>query len=212
MSKKTIAIWTVVLSILIDQISKIAVKLTMKSGDSIPYLGNWAQIHFVENEGMAFGVSFGAGIGKLLLTLFRIVAVAFITYYLIKQVKDARSSKGFIFALSLILTGAVGNIIDSIFYGQIFSHSNGQVATLFPAEGYAPWFHGKVVDMLYFPIIQNWHWPMWMPILSGNRFEFFPFIFNVADACITVGVFIILIFQNSFFKENPTTPLSDSNS
>lgn len=202
MSKKSIAILTVFLSIVIDQVSKIWVKLTMKNGESIAYIGNWAQIHFVENEGMAFGVSFGAGIGKFLLTIFRIIAVAFITYYLIQQIKNPKSSKGFIFALSLILTGAIGNIIDSVFYGQLFSHSDGQIATLLPAKGYAAWFHGKVVDMFYFPIIQNWHWPIWMPVVGGNRFEFFPFIFNVADACITVGVFIILIFQNTFFKED----------
>jgi len=103
----------------------------------------------------------------------------------------------FVFSLSLILTGAFGNIIDSIFYGQIFTHSDGQLATLFPVQGYSTWFHGKVVDMLYFPIIQNWHWPMWIPKLGGSTLEFFPFIFNVADACITVGVFIILIFQKS---------------
>jgi signal peptidase II len=125
MSKKAIAVATIILSLIIDQASKIWVKLTMKSGDEFLYIGNWARIHFVENEGMAFGMSFGAGIGKFLLTLFRIIAVAFITYYLAQQIKDKKSSKGFVFALSLILVGAVGNIIDSIFYGQFFSHSEG---------------------------------------------------------------------------------------
>jgi signal peptidase II len=135
-----------------------------------------------------------------LLTLFRIIAVAFITYYLAQQIKDKKSSKGFVFALSLILVGAVGNIIDSIFYGQFFSHSEGQVATLFPAGGgYASWFHGRVVDMFYFPIYRG-ILPSWIPFFGGKYFEFFQFIFNVADACITVGVFIILIFSKEIFQ------------
>lgn len=203
MSKKAIAILTVIISLVLDQIIKIWIKLNMQSGEEFHYIGNWARIHFVENEGMAFGMSFGAGIGKFLLTFFRIIAVAFITYYLVQQVKNKKSSKGFVFALALILTGAVGNIIDSIFYGHIFSHSEGQIATLFPAQGgYASWFHGKVVDMFYFPIYRG-ILPDWIPFFGGKYFEFFQFIFNVADACITVGVAIILIFQKSFFKEEP---------
>jgi signal peptidase II len=203
MSKKAIAILTVIISLVLDQIIKIWIKLNMQSGEEFSYIGNWARIHFVENEGMAFGMSFGAGIGKFLLTFFRIIAVAFITYYLVQQVKNKKSSKGFVFALALILTGAVGNIIDSIFYGHIFSHSEGQIATLFPAQGgYASWFHGKVVDMFYFPIYRG-ILPDWIPFFGGKYFEFFQFIFNVADACITVGVAIILIFQKSFFKEEP---------
>ena len=200
MSKKAIAITTVVLSLIIDQVSKFWVKLTMKSGDEFSYIGNWARIHFVENEGMAFGMSFGAGIGKFLLTFFRIVAVLFISYYLSQQIKNKNASKGFVFALALILTGAMGNIVDSIFYGQIFSGSEGQIATLFPAQGYASWFHGRVVDMFYFPIYRG-ILPNWIPFFGGKFFEFFQFIFNVADACITIGVFIILIFQKKFFKE-----------
>jgi signal peptidase II len=203
MSKKAIAILTVIISLVLDQIIKIWIKLNMQSGEEFSYIGNWARIHFVENEGMAFGMSFGAGIGKFLLTFFRIIAVTFITYYLVQQVNSKKSSKGFVFALALILTGAVGNIIDSIFYGHIFSHSEGQIATLFPAQGgYASWFHGKVVDMFYFPIYRG-ILPDWIPFLGGKYFEFFQFIFNVADACITVGVAIILIFQKSFFKEEP---------
>ena len=201
MSKKVIAILTIVLSLVIDQVTKIWVKLTMQSGDEFSYIGNWARIHFVENEGMAFGMSFGAGMGKFLLTFFRIIAVGFISYYLAQQIKDKKSSKGFVFALSLILVGAVGNIIDSIFYGHIFSHSDGQVAKLFPlGGGYASWFHGRVVDMFYFPIYRG-ILPNWIPFFGGKFFEFFQFIFNVADACITIGVFIILIFQKKFFKE-----------
>ncbi len=206
MSKKAIAILTVILSLAIDQISKVWVKLTMQSGDEFSYFGPWARIHFVENEGMAFGMSFGAGMGKFMLTFFRIIAVIFISYYLSQQIKDKKSSKGFVFALSLILVGAVGNIVDSIFYGHIFSHSEGQIATLFPAGGgYASWFHGRVVDMFYFPIYRS-ILPNWIPFCGGKYFEFFQFIFNVADACITVGVFIILIFQKRFFKEQNTEP------
>lgn len=200
MSKKAIAILTVVLSLALDQVTKVWVKLTMVSGDEFSYFGPWARIHFVENEGMAFGMSFGAGMGKFMLTFFRIIAVAFITYYLAQQIKNKNSSKGFVFALALILTGAVGNIVDSIFYGQIFSHSDGQIATLFPVHGgYADWFHGRVVDMFYFPIYRG-ILPNWIPFVGGKFFEFFQFIFNVADACISVGVFIILIFQKKFFK------------
>jgi len=206
MTKKNIAILTVVLSLLIDQASKIWVKLSMTLGESIPYIGDWARIQFVENEGMAFGMSFGVGLGKFLLTMFRIVAVFFITYYLTKIVKEKNSSKGFVFSLSLILAGAVGNIIDSIFYGKIFTDSLGRVATLFPQQGYAGWFHGKVVDMLYFPILQPGviKWPSWIPGVGGQWIEFFPFIFNVSDACITVGVILILLFQKRFLQENNT--------
>ncbi len=201
MSKRAIALLTIFLSLAIDQGSKIWVKLTMMSGDEILYLGQWARIHFVENEGMAFGMSFGAGMGKLMLTSFRIVAVVFIGYYLRQQILSKKSSKGFVFALALILAGAAGNIIDSIFYGEIFSHSEGQIATLFPAGGgYGSWFHGRVVDMLYFPLYRG-AWPKWVPFVGGDYFEFFRFIFNVSDACITIGVFIILIFQGRFFKE-----------
>jgi signal peptidase II len=201
MSKRSIAWLTIALSLLADQASKFWVKLTMHSGDEFSYIGHWARIHFVENEGMAFGMSFGVGMGKFMLTFFRILAVIFISVYLSKQIRSRQASKGFVFALALILAGAVGNIIDSIFYGQIFSHSEGQIATLFPREGgYAGWFHGRVVDMLYFPLFHG-TWPKWMPGMGGDYFEFFRFIFNVSDACITIGVFVILIFQKKFFKE-----------
>lgn len=201
MSKKAIAITTVIISLVIDQVTKFWVKLTMLSGDEFAYIGNWARIHFVENEGMAFGMSFGAGMGKFLLTFFRIIAVGFIAYYLSQQIKNKNASKGFVFALALILTGAMGNIVDSIFYGRIFSESTAtQVATLFPHNGYERWFHGRVVDMFYFPIYRG-TLPNWIPFMGGKYFEFFQFIFNVADACITIGVAIILIFQKQFFRE-----------
>jgi signal peptidase II len=205
MSKKAIAIATVVISLVIDQVTKFWVKLTMLSGDEFAYIGNWARIHFVENEGMAFGMSFGVGMGKFLLTFFRIIAVGFIAYYLSQQIKNKNASKGFVFALALILTGAMGNIVDSIFYGQIFSESTAtQVATLFPVKGYESWFHGRVVDMFYFPIYRG-TLPNWIPFMGGKYFEFFQFIFNIADACITIGVAIILIFQKQFFREETNT-------
>ena len=201
MWKKSLLIITLIL--IADQVLKFGIKTNMTLGEEINILGNWFIIHFTENEGMAFGMSFGAGMGKFLLTFFRIIAVGFISYYLAQQIKDKKSSKGFVFALSLILVGAVGNIIDSIFYGHIFSHSDGQVAKLFPlGGGYASWFHGRVVDMFYFPIYRG-ILPNWIPFFGGKFFEFFQFIFNVADACITIGVFIILIFQKKFFKEEP---------
>ncbi len=201
MSKRLIAYLTIAMSLIIDQASKIWVKLTMKSGDEFNYIGEWARIHFVENEGMAFGMSFGAGMGKFLLTFFRIIAVIFISYYLRKQITSAKSSRFFVFAMALILAGAIGNIIDSIFFGHIFSHSEGQVATLFPAGGgYAGWFHCRFVDMFYLPIIKG-TFPGWVPVWGGESFEFFRFIFNVSDACITVGVALILLFQKRFFEE-----------
>lgn len=209
MSKRAIAYLTIFLSLLIDQASKIWVKLTMQSGEEIRYIGQWARIHFVENEGMAFGMSFGAGTGKFLLTMFRIVAVVFISYLLSKEIKSSKSSKLFVFSMALVLAGAIGNIIDSIFFGQIFSHSEGQVATLFPAGGgYAGWFHGRVVDMFYFPMFRG-TFPDWVPFWGGEPFEFFRYIFNVSDACITVGIAIILLFQNKFFKEESSKQTSE---
>lgn len=205
MSKRVIAWLTIILSLVIDQASKIWVKLTMQSGEEFRYIGDWARIHFVENEGMAFGMSFGGDYGKLMLTVFRIIAVSFLSYVLAQQIKLQKSSKLYIFCLAMILAGALGNIIDSVFFGQIFSHSEGQVATLFPeGGGYAGWFHGRVVDMFYFPMIKG-TWPTWVPFVGGEYFEFFRYIFNVSDACITVGVALLLIFQHKFFPSEEAT-------
>lgn len=202
MSKRAIAITVVLGSLIIDQASKIWVKLNMTMGEDIPYLGNWARIHFVENEGMAFGMSFGGGTGKFLLTLFRLFAVGFIIYFLRQQIKNPKAGKGFIVCLSLILTGAMGNIVDSLFYGVMFSESTfTDVAAFLPEQGYASLFHGHVVDMFYFPLFRG-YLPGWMPLLHGRYVEFFPYIFNFADACITVGVAVVLLFQQRFFKED----------
>lgn len=185
-----IAILVIVLVIVVDQVSKIWVKTHMSLYESIEIF-SWFKIYFVENNGMAFGMEFG---GKLFLSLFRIIAIFFIGYYLYTLVKK-QYSKGYIACIALILAGAFGNIIDSVFYGEIFSASyQGHVASFVPlGEGYSGWLHGKVVDMLYFPLI-NGTFPTWFPIWGGENFIFFSPIFNIADSAITVGIFLLLIF------------------
>ena len=173
----------------------------MYLGQEFHIAGEWFIIHFTENNGMAFGMELLQGpTGKLFLSLFRIVAVAGIGIYLYTLIKRKTNSK-LITSMSLIFAGAMGNIIDSIFYGRIFSSSEYQVAKLFPAEGgYAKLLHGKVVDMFYFPIIEG-HFPQWFPFWKGEDFIFFRPVFNIADSAITIGVFIILVFQSSIFHE-----------
>jgi len=190
----------VILLLVIDQVSKILVKTNMTLGQSINVLGDWFQIYFVENIGMAFGMSVGGTIGKLLLSIFRIGLATAIFIYIKKLLKKDDVPTGVLFGLAAIMCGAIGNIIDSLFYGLIFSESGfTQVATLFPAEGgYAGLFYGKVVDMLYFPIIDT-TLPDWMPIWGGKPFLFFSAIFNFADSCITVGAFYLVIFHWRFF-------------
>lgn len=183
------AVLIVILLLLLDQVLKIWIKTHFQLHESIE-ITPWFYLYFTENPGMAFGIEV---IGKLFLTLFRIVAVGFIGYYLYKLVK-ANYKFGFIACVSLVLAGAMGNIIDSIFYGVIFNHSYGQVATFMPAEGgYASWLHGKVVDMFYFPLIET-TFPDWLPIWGGQEFIFFRPIFNLADSAICVGVFSLLLF------------------
>ncbi|PKP05816.1 MAG: lipoprotein signal peptidase [Bacteroidetes bacterium HGW-Bacteroidetes-5] len=189
----------VVLLLVIDQIVKIWIKTNMTIGESIPVLGDWFQIYFIENNGMAFGMQFGGTFGKLVLTLFRMVLIGFIIYYVNKLVKE-RAPAGVLYGVALILVGAVGNVIDSIFYGVIFSESTySTMATIFPqGGGYAPLFFGKVVDMLYFPLIDT-TLPDWVPFRGGEKFIFFRPIFNIADSCITIGVAYLLIFKRGFF-------------
>ena len=197
-TKKTILIILGVL--LLDQIVKILIKTNMTIGQEIHVIGNWFIIHFTENKGMAFGMNLPGNNGKIILTLFRLLAIAGIGFYL-RHLIGQKAHKGLILSVSLILAGAVGNIIDSLFYGMIFNDSWGRVAALFPeGGGYAPFMQGKVVDMLYFPIIRG-SWPDWFPWLGGRSLIFFRPVFNIADSCITTGVFIILIWQKRYFSE-----------
>ena len=181
-------------------------------GQEFPVLGDWFYIHFVENEGMAFGITWGGKTGKILLTSFRILAAFAIGYYIhIQLLKGASRFK--IITLSLVFTGALGNIIDSCFYGLIFTESTYyQVATAFsPSGGYAPFLFGKVVDMFYFPIIQT-TLPDWIPIWGGEEFMFFRPVFNVADSAISIGVLTMLVFQHRLFPKNEQSskrPVSD---
>lgn len=176
-----LAIGLVAAILIIDQIIKIMVKTTMVVGEDIPVLGDWFHLHFIENEGFAFGMALGGFVGKILLSLFRIVASGLIVWYIIKLIKrGVRTS--YLTCLALILAGAVGNLIDSCCYGLIFDDPYYEVAALFPPEGgYAPFLHGKVVDMFYFPLFEL-DWPSWIPVIGGKHFEFFSAIFNFADA------------------------------
>ena len=190
--------------IIADQALKIWIKTSFTFGHVTNMLGfDWAQLYFIENEGMAWGWKWGGEWGKMLLTLFRLAAVLFGTWYLGRIVKQ-RYTKGFIICASLIYAGALGNLIDSMFYGMIFESSeNGNVAGMFTGNGYAGFLHGHVVDMLYFPMVDT-TWPSWVPWLGGSRLEFFSPIFNIADASISIGVITLLIFQKKLVrKEEP---------
>lgn len=193
MRKSLIVIFLV---LLIDQISKFWIKTSMTIGESFPVLGDWFHIYFIENNGMAFGWEFGAEFGKIALGIFRIIAVA-LFFYLIYYLNKKNVKFGPLFGISLITAGALGNIIDGMFYGMIFSESTfTQVATLFPdGGGYAGFMQGKVVDMLYFPLFT---FPEWIPFFGGQIF--FSPIFNIADSAITIGFLYLLIFQWNFLK------------
>ena len=186
----------VILLLIIDQVSKIVVKTNMTIGESIPVLGNWFQIFFIENPGMAFGMQFGGSIGKIALTLLRIALVTFLILYVRRLLKRRETPTGVLIGISLVMVGALGNIVDSLFYGVIFGESSyGHVAEFFPeGGGYAPLFMGKVVDMLYFPIIDT-TLPDWFPIWGGKDFLFFSPVFNFADTCISVGALYMIIFK-----------------
>lgn len=205
MKRSHLAIGLILLVLIIDQSLKIWVKLNMEMGESFNVFGagqEWFQILFTENPGMAFGFEFGGDYGKLFLSLFRILAVSFITYYLYLLVKQKKSF-GLIASISLIWAGAVGNILDSAFYGLLFtnSHHAGGLATWATSgDGYATFLHGRVVDMLYFPLVEG-HYPNWMPFLGGKYFKFFQPIFNIADASISIGVVMIILFYQRFFKD-----------
>ena len=211
-TKIRLPLLTILVVLLIDQGLKIWIKTSFPLEHHLPNVPlfepnpNKFELLFIENPGMAFGVEFGGDYGKLALSLFRILAAILGVVY-IRHIIRKQEHWGYIFSVSLIFAGAVGNILDCAFYGLIFSESDiNTVARLFPAEGgYAGFLHGKVVDMFHFPF---WHgrFPDWFPIWGGETFEFFSPIFNFADASISVGVALIFIFQKRFFKKNEETP------
>lgn len=202
LTKGQLSILIIFAVILIDQFIKIWVKTNMFWHESIR-VTDWFFLYFTENNGMAFGMEI---IGKLFLTSFRIVAVALIIWYLVKIIKEQMKT-GYIVCISLILAGAIGNIIDCVFYGVLFSEStHSSIATLVPlGEGYSDWFYGKVVDMFYFPLIET-NWPEWMPFVGGEHFIFFSPIFNFADAAISCGIIVLILFYSKYLNDHMGHP------
>lgn len=191
--------------LLADQALKFYIKTTYYLGEEHNVIGDWFRLHFVENEGMAWGWKFGGDSGKIILTLFRLVAVIFGTFYL-RSIIQKKYHRGFIACAALIYAGALGNLLDSMFYGLIFNNSEPFLVAQFLPEtgGYTSFLHGKVVDMLYFPIITNAKFPSWVPFWGGEDFEFFRPVFNLADASISTGVIALLIWQKKFFPKKET--------
>jgi signal peptidase II len=190
----------ILLILFVDQVLKIWIKTHLAIGQEMHLFGNWGILHFIENNGMAFGMEMGGKPGKFILSIFRIIAIFGIGWFLFTLVSK-KANAGLILAVSAILAGAIGNIIDSAFYGMIFSDSLNHPSILFPpGGGYSSFLHGKVVDMFYFPII-NAHWPDWSPIHPGESFIFFRPVFNISDSAITCGVISIVLFQKKMFKD-----------
>ncbi|NJB71249.1 signal peptidase II [Saonia flava] len=200
--KKSLVLILAVL--IVDQVSKIYIKTHFQLGESVTVF-NWFKILFIENEGAAWGTKLSDilpisdSVGKLILTVFRLFAIVGIGYWLY-DIISKKSSRTLILALSLIFAGALGNILDSVFYGVIFNDSYNQVATLFSNEPYGSLFYGKVVDMLYFPMVDT-TWPDWVPYFGGNNFRFFEPVFNIADTAISTGVGILIVFNKKAFEK-----------
>ncbi len=200
MKSRTKKLLAIIFSVLIvDQVLKIWIKTNMSLGQEFVVFKNWFVIHFVENNGMAFGFEFAGEYGKLFLTLFRIVAVIAIGWYLFRLAQQKNIAFGFLACIALIFAGAIGNIIDSMFYGMLFNHSYGQIADFLPdGGGYSSFMHGRVVDMFYFPIIDTTI-PGWFPFWGGSELIFFRPVFNIADSSITLGILFILLFYRKEF-------------
>ncbi|MDR2910694.1 MAG: lipoprotein signal peptidase [Bacteroidales bacterium] len=200
MSTRKKAIALILIILIADQILKIWIKTHLVIEQKFSLFGDWGFIYFLENNGMAFGMEMGGKTGKLILSLFRIVAIGGIGWVL-NSIINKKAHLGLILALSAVFAGALGNMIDSAFYGMIFSESYAQPAIAFPPDGgYSSFLHGRVVDMFYFPVIET-RWPDWSPIKAGEPFVFFRPVFNIADSAITCGVISILLFQKKMFKE-----------
>ncbi len=199
------AIIIIFIVIFADQLLKYYIKTRFYIGEEVNIMGGWFRLHFIENEGMAFGMKLSqAEIGKLVLTLFRLVAVTF-GFFLLKSIVKKGYSNGAIICGALILAGALGNLIDSIFYGLIFTESTFHLAKMVPwGQGYGKLFHGRVVDMLYFPLIDT-KWPSWIPGLGGRELSFFEPVFNIADAAISTGVLVLLCFQKKLLHKKTTS-------
>lgn len=200
------ALFIILLVLLVDQSSKFYIKTHFYYGEEIKVIGSWFRLHFIENEGMAFGMKLGdAAAGKLALTLFRLAAVIF-GFFLLWKLIQKKYTRGALICASLILAGALGNLIDSIFYGMIFTESTFHLAQLVPfGKGYGSLFHGKVVDMLYFPII-NTTLPDWLPVWGGKHFLFFEPVFNIADMAISTGILILIFFQKKLLHAPQASP------
>ncbi len=202
--KKRHVFFIIGLIIIADQALKIYVKTHYHPAESHPVLGNWFQLYFIENAGMAYGWKFGGGFGKVALTLFRLAAVIFGVFYL-RKIIEKKFHPGYIICVALVFAGALGNLLDSLFYGMIFDRSSFDtegLAKIFQAHGYGSFLHGNVVDMLYFPLFHINKVPSWIPFLGGKQFSFFNYIFNIADASVSIGVIGILLFRRYFFKPN----------
>jgi signal peptidase II len=197
--KKSVAL--IVVLLILDQIIKIWIKTHLMLGEEFSVCGDWFMIHFIENNGMAFGMELEGEWGKIILSLFRIFAVCGIGWYLY-DISTKKAPLGLVISIALIFSGAMGNIIDSAFYGLVFNDSYYQVSTFMPETGgYASFLHGKVVDMLYFPLLEG-RFPDWLPMWGGEHYIFFRPVFNIADSYITMGVTFILLFQRKYFMKD----------